>query len=248
MSQLHKCSYTFLLLIYLLTTISCNQSELSTQKVEDISAIGATIKVYQSPFAKNENSVVVELFDQKRKRISNDSLILYINTIEVTLTRRQGLYYFDESYYSAENVSVNNTFNVKIKLSDGKVHHLGTVKVLQQQSPEDIVCEEKGDLNKNTMVKWANLKEINELSISPSERLLASEDNVTSYGYRQEVVKKISGNGSYIYFKNDYTNSKSTISTLEFTFRTTKTGQINPKLLDKSSITVSTSITKSVSF
>ena len=248
MVKISKCQFRCLLLFTIGILSSCNQSELSTQKVANISLIGATIEIFQDPFQKTKNNVSVELFDKKHNRIANDSMIVFINNAEVKVTHKQGLYYYDESYYALADVPVKDTYTVEIVLSNGKKYLLGAIKALPQENEESIIADEKGDFNKNSLVKWVNLKEIDELSIFTSVLLKSRGDNVTRYDAKDVIVKKIPSTGSYVYPKKNYTDTGSTISHLEFVFKTTKTQKTNPDLLEGSTIKVSTSITKFILF
>jgi hypothetical protein len=237
----------FLLFIYILTTVSC-KSDLSSEMVEDISLIGANIEINQNPTNKTDNGIVIDLFDDKQNRISNDSIEVIVNNIDVKIHHKQGLYYNDESSYSFSNIPVNEMYSVEIKLSDAKKYFLGSVKALAEENTNNIECVEKVDLNKNTIIKWKDLKDIDELSIMTSTLLKTSTDKEKNYDYRPEIIQKISSSGSYIFSKNDYSDPKSIISGLELKFRTTKFGKMNPKLLGNSKMTISTSIEKTIDF
>ena len=243
-----KSRLSFLLLFIIGIILSCNQSDLSTQKIEDISLVGATIDIHQNPFQKTKNNVSVELFDKNHNRIANDSIIVFINNLEIKVTHKQGLYYYNESYYALSDIPVKDTYTTEIVLSNGKKYLLGAIKALQEENKESIFVDEKGDLTKNSIIKWANLREIDELSIFSSMLLNSKGDNVTTYELRDELVKKIHSTGSYVYLKKKYSDTGSTINRLELNFRTTKPGKTNPDLLEGSTINISTSIMRYINF
>lgn len=235
--------------ICVLLITSCNQSELSTQKVNDISLIAADITIYQDHFDKKKNTVAIQLSDKKGDVIRNDSIVIFVNNIRVKITHKQGLYYTEESYYYLSDVPVNDNYTAEIKLYNGKKQVLGTVKALQQESIDNIDCDEKGDLNKNTVVKWKNLKDIDRLEISTSMRAkIETDSNTTTVSEMAPAIKKIARYGSYVFLKKDYADSASSINLLTFDFQTTKVGKTNPKLLEKSKITISTSMSKTINF
>src|SRR6218665_576520 len=74
--------YTNLLLTLLLATVISCRSDLSKEKINDLSLINAEIEIVQNPFDKTGNSVVVTLRDKDGYRISNDSILIYVNDVE----------------------------------------------------------------------------------------------------------------------------------------------------------------------
>lgn len=236
---------TLLLSVILIT--AC-KSDLSTGKVDTISSIGATIEVYQNIENKNDNSVVISLHDSNSLRISNDSIKIIVNDSVLNLNRKQALYYNDISTYNISNVAVNDTYTIEIHLTNGTRYLLGSVKALEEENTDNIEVKEKGDLNENTVIKWDNLKTLDQLAVSASVILKTSEKNITNYDYRPEVIKKINKKGSCTYFKSDYEDSKSNISGIEFKFSTIKQGKLNPEIAATSSISIETAFEKSVRF
>jgi hypothetical protein len=243
-----KQATAWLLICCAVTISACNQSGLSKGKVDDISLLGTTIEIYQDPSDKAKNELFVHLLDQDGNRISNDSLVLFVNDLPAKVTHKQSLYYTEESYYTLKDVPVKDSYVAEIQLSDGKKYHLGTVKALQEEDATNIVCAEKGDVNKPTVVTWSKLKEIDELSIFKSVRLKSSTAQAANYAYTDEIVKQIGSSGSYVFSKKDYADSTSTIGHLELSFRTTKLGKTNPKLIKGSMIAVHLKIEKTINF
>ncbi|MEO8254402.1 MAG: hypothetical protein ABI554_08425 [Flavobacterium sp.] len=230
-------------LLCLLVLTSCN-SNLSTEKVEDIGLIGATIEITQNPTDAMDSWMTIDLFDKDRKIIRNDSLKIIVNGIETTLQHRQGLYYNDESRYYSENAPVNQSYTFEIKLTNGKKYFLGSINALSEEKIENITCAEQGDLNKNTVIKWKDLKNINELTIYTSILLKTPNTNDKNYSAKDVIVKKISSTGIYTIPKSEYFDPKWTVSGFELKFTATKFGKTNPKLIDGSKISISTVIEK----
>jgi hypothetical protein len=232
--------------ILILVLFSCT-SDFSNKKMKDISLIETNIDITQDPTDNSKNEIEVILVDKKGKRISNDSLTIFVNGIEEKLNHKQGLYYSDESKYKFLNVPVKDVYNVEIKLSNGEKHFLGSVKTLAEEKIENITCEEVGNVNNDFNIRWHDLIDIDELSvfISMAEKI---EPNITSITVQDEKIIKIKNNGNYSIPKSTYKVDKSTIDGIEFNFRTSKTGKTNPQLLENSSITIHTLINRYVKF
>jgi hypothetical protein len=240
-------NHSVLFLFFFILGISSCTSHLSSEKINNISLIHAGIEITQNPTNKTDNSVVVYLADKNGSRISNDSLTIFVNGIEVKLTHRQGLYYSDESEYILSNVPVSKVYNVEIKLSNGEKHFLGSVTSLAEEKLENIECEKMGDLNNDFIVKWHNLIDIDELSVfvNMKEKI---ELNVTGITGKVEKIIKIKNNGSFTISKSEYKDTTATINSIEFYFRARKNGKTNPELLEGSRIIIETSIEKYVTF
>lgn len=232
--------------LFLATLFSCN-SKLSTGKVEDIALIDATIEITQNATDKKENSVIVDLYDDNGNTISNDSIKIIVNGIEGELFHIKGLYYTEDIHYDFSNVPVNDNYIVEIKMTDGKKYLLGSINALSEEKIENIECLEKGNFNNDFLIKWHNLIDIDELSVfvGMTEK---TAPNVTTMSQKDEKIIKIKNNGSYTVPKSEYKDGKLIINGITFNFRTTKNGIMNPKLLEKSRISIKTSIEKYVPF
>lgn len=237
--------HLILFLVFLLLLISCN-SDLSSGRIDDIGLIGATIEITQNPTDIQDSRVTIDLFDKDNKSIRNDSITILVNGIETSLEHHQGLYYTDESRYYSENAPLNNIYNFEIKLSDGKKYHLGSISALSEEKIENIECDEQGDLNKNTVIKWKELKNINELTIYTSILLKTPNSNDKNYSSKDVIVKQISSTGEFIIPKSEYFDPKWTVSGFELKFTAKKFGKTNPKLLEGSKISISTLIEKNI--
>ncbi|KQT35810.1 hypothetical protein ASG22_01965 [Chryseobacterium sp. Leaf405] len=225
--------------------MSCN-SDLSSGKIEDIRLIGTTIEITQNPTDRKDNWMTVDLFDKDNKSIRNDSIKIIVNDIETSLQHRQGLYYNDESRYYAENVPLNNIYNFEIKLSDGKKYHLGSISALSEEKIGSIECDEQGNLNKNTVIRWKELKNINELTIYTSILLKTPNSNDKNYSSKDVIVKQINSTGEFTIPKSEYFDPKWTVSGFELKFTAKKFGKTNPKLIAGSKISISTVIEKNI--
>ncbi len=228
--------------------ISCNHSKFSKGKVENLSMIGAVIEVSQNASNKDDNYVSVELFDDSGDRIANDSVKIYANNVALEFNKRQGLYYTEESYYGLSNIPVDKVHELVIRLTNGKKYVLAKIWALKEENIANIECDENGDFNNDGIIKWKGLKDINELSITPVLLLKTDNVNEESYEYQPAIVKNIESNGIYILKKSQYRHPKSTISSYEIEFRTTKLGNTNSTLLKRSNIQISTSIKKVIDF
>ncbi len=235
-----------LLSLCLLTLFSCD-SKLSTEKVEDIALIGAKINITQNSTDKKDNGVTVDLYDDNGNTISNDSIKIIVNGVEGELFHIKGLYYTEDTHYDFSNVPVNDTYNVEIKLTDGKIYLLGSINALSEEKIENIECLEKGNFNNDFLIKWHNLKDFDELSISVGATEKTAP-NITTMLTRDEKIIKIKNNGIYTVPKTEYRDNKSMINSITFNFRTTKKGIINPELLENSEILIKTTLEKYISF
>jgi len=171
-----------------------------------------------------------------------------VNAVEASLSHRQGLYYTNESGYALSDVPVKETYEVQIKLPNQQTYFLGSVAALPEESKEHITCRDVGDLNQDFIMSWKDLKGIDELSVFVSELQKHSPANEKNYSYRPEQILKIGSSGTYTLSKGQYENDTAIISGIEFDFRTTKQGKVNPDLVTGSKISISTLIEKNVNF
>ncbi|MBL7704213.1 MAG: hypothetical protein JNM21_01585 [Taibaiella sp.] len=227
--------------------IACT-SPLSSEKITSLSLINAEIEIMQNPENKQANSIVVILRDNKGRRISNDSVSIIVNGVEASISQRQGLYYTNESGYILADVPVSATYKVDLKLPDQKIYSLGSVAALAEESADNITCDEAGDINKDFMMSWKGLKNMDELSVSISELRKNSPANEKNYNYRPQQIIKIGSSGTYTLSKALYENDTAVISGIEFDFRISKDGAVNPELLPGSKISIKTLIEKNVNF
>ena len=233
------------ILLCILVLTACNSS-LSTEKVEDVGLIGATIEISQNPSDSNDSWMTINLFDKDNKSIRNDSIKIIVNGIETALQHSQGLYYNDESSYYSETPPINQVYNFEVLLTNGKKYFLGTINALPEENIENIECDEQGDLEKNTVIKWDNLKNKYELTIYTSILLNTPDSNDKNYSSKDVIVKQIGRKGEYTIPKSEYFNPKWTVSGFEFKFKATSLGKTNPKLIKGSTISISTLIEKDI--
>jgi len=236
------------LLLFLAVAMTACTSPLSSENITDLSLINAEISITQNPENKQANTVIVILRDKKGRRISNDSITIIVNAVEASLSHRQGLYYTNESGYALSDVPVKETYEVQIKLPNQQTYFLGSVAALPEESKEHITCRDVGDLNQDFIMSWKDLKGIDELSVFVSELQKHSPANEKNYSYRPEQILKIGSSGTYTLSKGQYENDTAIISGIEFDFRTTKQGKVNPDLVTGSKISISTLIEKNVNF
>lgn len=236
-----------LLCLMAICLIACT-SPLSNEKITDLSLINAEIEITQNPENKKANTVIVILSDKKGRRVSNDSITIMVNGVEASLSHRQGLYYTNESAYVLPDVPVDDAYNVEIKLPDQNIYLLGSVDALPEENIDNITCNEVGDINKDFIMSWKGLKGIDELSVSISELRKNSPPNEKNYNYRPRQIIKAGSSGTYALSKALYENDTAIISGIEFDFRTTKQGKVNPGLAAGSKISISTLFEANVNF
>lgn len=230
--------------------VSCNESELSHGKIEGLSLIRAEMSIYQRLRNKEENQIVITLYDTKGKQIKNDSLKLYVNGMDMKYTVQQELYYTTTCYFLKNNAPPkDNKFVFEIELADEKKLFLGEVQALALVSPKNIIYEEKGDLNKDFVVKWHDLEGINKLLISRSVRMKKKEaENMTTYEERAADTTSIQSTGSHVVAKSTFDNPEGQISILSMQFVAQYNGKINPLLAEGSYLSIYGEISESVSF
>lgn len=231
-----------------LLLVSACQSPLSEGNLNDLSAIDARIEISQDVTSKKKNEVTVFLSDKDGKAIRNKSIKLKVNTTDLEYVERQELYYTTTSKYSASDVPVEQEYNFRITLSNGKSYFLASIAPLVENREDDIICEENGDLNRDFIISWKNLKDINEISISKSVLSDSSTKTQRYYDYEPTITKKIGSSGVYTIPKSGYITSKSTISSLEIRFNALKFGTMNPQLLEGSEIKIFGHLDKLVDF
>ena len=243
---------TLLSMAILLLFCSCERkSTLSEGKVEDLSLIGANIQMTQSLTNHKNKSVQVEanLYDKDGYAIDNDSIKIKVNGVDLILRKIPGMGLNDYEYISYEKIPYSNDYTFEIILTNGASHFLGTIHSIEESNENDIVCDEKGDLNKDCIITWKNLKEINKLEINKNVKLNKPDSTNCIYiTGLDEIIKKIDSKGKYIIPKAEYIKPESTINLIGFDFKAEKSGKTNHKLLEGSEIKISGQIEKIISF
>lgn len=206
------------------------------------------MEIFQNLTNKEDNNVIVHLFDEDGKTIANKAIKLKVNNVDLDFKEKQELYYMTTTEYSAGDIPAGVMYNLEIILTDGTSYSLGSIAPIAESREKDIVCDEKGDFDKDFNIYWYDLKEINELSVTKSVRLSTSTKTEQNYDYEPVVTKKIWANGKYVMSKSDYITSKSTISSLEIKFNALKFGRVNTELLEGSEIKISGHIDKIIDF
>ncbi len=121
-----------------------------------------------------------------------------------------------------------------------------SVQTVQYENIENIVCDEQGDLSRNTVIKWKDLKNIDELTIYTSTLLKNSNTKDKNYSSKDVIVKKIASSGEHIFLKSGYFDSQSTVTGFQLKFTATRFGILNEKLIENSKISISTTIEKNI--
>ena len=237
-----------LLSISIIFSIASCTSRETKVKIDKISSLGAKISIVEAEDDRPDNGISVTLFTENQDDIYNDSIIVFVNDLAVKVEHRQGLYYTDESSYNLSPIPVSELYKVELQLADGKRYFLGSVNALADRKVAKIAYNEVGDLNKNTVINWNDLTDANELEVSSSAKVKSTEPNIETYAERSELTKKIKENGTFIFPKSKYVDSNSTITNLRFRFMVKKFGAVNPEILDKSEISIGTTLEKDISF
>ena len=236
-----------ILLAMLMFFCSCEiKSSLSKGKVEDLSLIGAEFEITTS----NGNDVYAKgnLYDKDGDAIDNDSIKIKVNNIDLILGKIPGMGLNDYEYKAYDKIPISDNYKFEIILTNGKKYFLGTIKPIAKVNKNDIVCNEVGDLNKDCIISWQNLKDFNKLVIDKSYQSLKpdSTNNYITSGNR--LIEKIKENGIYSIPKSDYKQSKIPIQLIAFHFNASKFATLNSDLIQGSKITISESIDKVISF
>lgn len=245
---IHMKLFKFLLSISIILSITSCSSRETKVKIDKISSLGAKISIVEAENDRADNGIYVTLFNESGDDIYSDSMVVFVNDLAVKVEHRQGLYYTDESSYNLSPIPVSDLYKVELQLADGKRYFLGSVNALADRKLAKIFYNELGELNKNTVINWIGLTDANELEVSSSAKVKSSEPNIESYEERNELTKKIKENGTFIFPKSKYVDSNSTITNLRLRFRIKKLGTVNPELLDKSEISIGTTLEKDISF
>jgi len=238
---------SFLLLCLGIFSSSC-QSPMSEGNLNDLSAMDLRIDITQDLTNQRKNEVTVFIIDENGKPIRNKAVKLKVNGHDLAYSERQELYYTTSSKYSGTDIPVEQEYNFQIVLSNGKTCFLGRITPLPENNEQYIVCAGKGDFNRDFVVSWKNLKDIDRLSVTKGVLLRTSTDQLQNHDFEPQVNKDIGAYGTYTLSKSQFTSSKSTISSLKLTFSATKYGLMNPRLLKGSEIRISGHIDRYVEF
>jgi len=241
-------SLIFPAFLVLMIELSSCKSPLSEGKVEGLSAICAKIEVYQNLSDRKDNRVTVSLYDGDNKTIDNKNIIIKVNGIVLDTVETKSLYYTTTNFYSKENIPVDDLYKFEIILTDKKTYVLGSIKPIAESNGNNISLPKQGDFDKDLVISWHKLKEINELSISKIVLLKTSNKLEENYAYETTILRKIGAEGSYSFPKSSFINSKSILSGIEMKFTALKFGELNKQLLSNSEVKISGHIDKYIDF
>jgi len=242
-----KLKQIFIFLGLMLILASC-KSSLSEGEAKDLSAIIAKIEIQQNLADRNDNSVIVSLYDTDNNRIANKNIIIKANNVVLDTVETTSLYYTKSNFYRKENILVGDNYKFEITLTDNKTYLLGSVKPITEIDDKNIKLNETGDFEKDFVMNWHDLKEMNQLSISKSVLLKSSTRLEMTYPYEDTQLRKIGGDGKYVLPKSAYINSKRILSGVEFKFIALKLGDISKELAKGSEIKISGAVDKYVNF
>lgn len=246
-TKLMKHFTAIFITVLLLLVTACN-SPLSNAKVGDLSAISAKIEIIQDLTNKKDNSISVSLYDKDGDVIANKDIKIKVNDTILDFIQKQELYYTTTTKYGKDNIPSDHLFKFEVILTNGKSYFLGSVAPITEINEDDIHFSEKGNFDKETMIYWYNLKEVNQISITKSVLLKTSTKTEKNYDYEPLAAKKIANTGRYVILKSHYVTERSIISGLEIKFSASKTGIMNSELLENSSITINGHIDKYINF
>ena len=236
-TQIKTCSF---FCFFLVLFSSCDH--VSKLLIKDISQICSNLTVYQ--FDDKQAQITVYLTDKDGNIIENDSIRVFLNGLETTQEEAGGFYGRPARYYLMTALSNNYTF--ELVLPNKKKYFLAKVDALKDENKAVISCEEKGDFNKDLVLKWSGLKEITELEIERAFKLFTPGN---SFEAQKPIAIKIKPTGTYVYPKAEFKTSSAKINLLTFNFMRRKQGITNPNLLEGSSVTIEElPISKTVEF
>ncbi|HEY9260526.1 hypothetical protein [Chitinophaga sp.] len=240
----------FTIFLLLIIAISCNESKLSHEKIGELSLIRAEVSIYQRLYNKEENQIVVNLYDEEGKTIKNDSVKIYVNGAALKYTVRQELYYTTQTYYFKENaLPQDNKFRFEIALTDGKKFFLAEANALALASARNIITPKAGDLNKDIDVRWKDLGAVNYLVISRSLKIKKQEDpHVTTYEEQASDTVNIQPTGQQVFPKSTFDNAETQLSVLSLKFVAFTHGSVNPQLIKGSEISIQGDIEERIFF
>lgn len=241
-------NYLFTLSLAVLTIFcSCtNSSSLSIGKVENLSLFSAGFQILN--FTDGSITVNGNLYDKDNYPIFNDSIKIKVNNIDISLSKIPGIGLNDYHYSSNDNFPSSYVYNFEIVLTNGKKYFLGSVESISKINKNDIICNEKGDVNKNCLISWQNIKEYKELEVYKFYYSLKpdSTNNYISLDIRNKL--KIKANGKFIVPIAEFSKNNIPINFVTFYFRAEKKGQTNPDLLAGSEIVIKDEIEKQINF
>jgi hypothetical protein len=235
------------LIITLLLFCTCERkSPLSYGKLEDLSLIRADFEISSS---NDENMYAWgNLYDKDDYPIDNDSVKIKVNNIDLILRKIPGMGLNDYQYSSQEKIPFSDKYILEIVLTNGKTHFLGLIYPLEKNNESNIICNEKGDFNKDALISWKNLKEINQLEIYKSYQSIKPDSTNNYITANNLITENIVSNGKYSIPKKDFYLQNLPIQFAVFTFTASKLGTMNPKLLSNSKIKTENKIEKQINF
>lgn len=234
-------------IVIILFFCSCEKkSPLSDRKLEDLRLIGAAFEISSS----NEEYMYASgnLYDKDGYAIDNDSVKIKVNNVDLILGKIPGMGLNDYEYHTFNKIPVSDTYNFEIVLTNGKKHFLGSIKPITKINKNDIIYNEKGNLNEDCKISWQNLKEYNELEIYKSFSSL-KPDSTNNYITSSTInIEKIKPKGEYIIPNSHYKKKDIPIDFIIFKFKLEKKGKINPEFIAGSEIVIKDEIEKQINF
>jgi len=215
---------------------SCSEP-VSASKIEDISDLKAEIEIYQSLTDENDNSISVILYDKKGKEFGNDSVKITVNGKKAEYKIMQQLYYGKNYDYRAENVPPkNDSYELRIQLSNGKKFFLSRIPSLKLSSSQNIIYKENAPLNQDYSIQWSGLQDVNVIYLSRSVKIQTKEkSDIETFVEQAADTIKIGPSGNYTIKKETFSKPGETLSIMSFEFTAEKDGIVNPQLIKGSS-------------
>lgn len=234
------------LYMFILLVSSCNVSSLSHSGINQLSDIGARIYIEQDPYNDKENNVRVHLFDADGKQVGHKSIQLKVNNQALQLSIRSDLYYTKTISYYAQNVPISDAFYFEIEYKKDSILPLAYIKVLPVIKPENIRLPTTGNLQTDTKITWTQLPQYSTLRIWKDFKI-NNENTLGGGPYAESTISKsITPNGEFTVPTTFYTDSVSTITSLNVEFLAHQEGLLNPQLLQGSSIQLNAMATKTL--
>ena len=232
------------LLLPLLLFSSCSEN-ISTETVVANTKIKTRIQITDNPDTKELDDVSVFLYDKEGKTIAGRNIKISINDTPLHLTGgyRQRYYHTKSKFqYYTDSIPTSKYYVINMVMEDSTNFELASyIPINKNKVKLNFITNNKKDYDE---LNWCVLEDINRMSY----KITRSQKNIKTNTFSDSVIQAtVKNKGMYkinkSFFKSD---SIFKINNKWISFKISKNGLLNSKLLPDSSISGSSSFLVSI--
>lgn len=226
--------------------ISCDQSMLSDEELNDLSNMQVNIHLEDDLDNEEEKYIYVYLTDGK-KQIINDKIIIKVNDLPLELSVRQELYYTKKSCYILPDFPISESYYFEIILPDSTVYPLAYIKPKLKNKIFEFQVPKKALRHNDIGLQWKNLSIPNEMTISKNIQSKTSGEESGGMDSDQTIVENIkTKTGTFLIPRKFLEDEQTKTNYVEIVLNDRESGLINPKLKVNSTIFYDSKIERTI--